>query len=146
MNMKLRTHCNYMHLRFSRSFIIFIKLLHHHFQRWHKRHISWFCWCVLPCSVQGLNGWKGIVKRWLCARGKSLLRVPSMLHSENISKKNTKLRVEHTCKRLQNNRMRSHSSSIKSQVTYHAALLSIGFVHAKLIDKVIRKLEGKYIS
>jgi len=34
----------------------------------------------------------------------------------------------------------------KSQVTYLAVLLSIGFTHAKLIDKVIKKLEGKYVS
>jgi len=31
----------------------------------------------------------------------------------------------------------------KSQVTYLVVLLSIGFTHPKLVDKVVKKLEGK---
>ena len=68
----------------------------------------------LPSSIQCFNGWKGIMKQRLWARGKCLLCVISMLQDENISS-NTKFMVEHycTCRRLQNNRTRFHSSSVR---------------------------------
>lgn len=101
-------------VRFSCSRVILVKLLHRSLECRHKWFISWFCWRTLPSSIQCFNGWKGIMKRRSWARGKCLLCVVSMLQDENISS-NTKFMVEHycTCRRLQNNRTRFHSSSVR---------------------------------
>ena len=68
-----------------------------------------------------------------------------MLHDENISK-----RIQHKGRAyLQKITKQSNTIPLvvrKSKVTYLAALLSIGFAHAKLVDKVVKKLEGKYVS
>ena len=114
-----------MGIRLSSPIVILIKFLHCRFKCRHKWRISWFGSCSLPSSVHCFDGWECVMKWRSWPRWKGLLGVISILCKGYISNDDRKVLVQRTCRRLQNNRTRSHSSSVsvRSPILRHLSAL-----------------------